>query len=226
LANLKDKKQLEEIKTIYFDYDGTLHNSNKIYAPAFRKAYDFLVENHKAEQKDWKDEEIAKWLGYTSIEMWKNFMGSLEESFRNKASLIIGQEMREQMIAGNAELYDNSLNTLKELKNRGYVLVFLSNCGIKYMETSRKIFDLDLYFDSMICSGMYDYIPKHEILKIIKHQFEMDQVIVGDRFHDIESGNINGIKSVFCEYGYGNKNEGETSTVRIKEVKELLNIFN
>jgi len=42
-VNLRNKNQLEGIKTIYFDYDGTLHNSNKIYAPAFRKAYDFLV---------------------------------------------------------------------------------------------------------------------------------------------------------------------------------------
>lgn len=226
MANLRNNKRLEGIKTIYFDFDGTLHNSNKIYAPAFRKAYDFLVENHKAQHKIWEDEEIAKWLGYTSKEMWKNFMGDLEESFRNKASLIIGQEMREQMLAGNAELYDNSINVIKELKNRGYTLVFLSNCGIKYMETSRKLFNLDLYFDSMICSEMYDFIPKHEILNIIKQKYEMDQVIVGDRFHDIESGNINGIKSVFCEYGYGNTNEGETATIKIKEIKEILDIFN
>ncbi len=62
--------KLSNIKTIYFDYDGTLHNSIKIYAPAFKKAYDFLVENNYAKQKMWRDEEIAKWLGYTSKILW------------------------------------------------------------------------------------------------------------------------------------------------------------
>ena len=62
------------IKTIYFDYDGTIHNSIKIYAPAFKKAYDFLVENNKAEPKNWKDEEIKKWLGYSKKEMWGNLI--------------------------------------------------------------------------------------------------------------------------------------------------------
>ena len=29
---------------IIFDYDGTLHNSIKIYGPAFRKAYEYLIK--------------------------------------------------------------------------------------------------------------------------------------------------------------------------------------
>ena len=33
------------MKYIIFDYDGTLHNSIKIYKPAFMTAYDYLVDN-------------------------------------------------------------------------------------------------------------------------------------------------------------------------------------
>ena len=32
------------MKYIIFDYDGTLHNSIKIYKPAFMTAYDYLVD--------------------------------------------------------------------------------------------------------------------------------------------------------------------------------------
>ena len=123
------------IKTIYFDYDGTLHDSIKIYAPAFKKAYDFLVENNYAKKRLWRDEEIAKWLGYTSNEMWKNFM----------------EEMENQILAGNAVLYDGALDVLKQLKNKGYNLIFLSNCSINYMELSNKVFNLNLFFNDMIC---------------------------------------------------------------------------
>jgi len=217
--------KLSNIKTIYFDYDGTLHDSIKIYAPAFKKAYDFLVENNYAKQKMWRDDEIAKWLGYTSNEMWQNFMGDLEESARKEASSIIGIEMENQILAGNAILYDGALDVLKQLKNKGYNLIFLSNCSINYMELSNKVFNLNLFFNDMVCSEMYGFIPKYEILSKIKERYEMNQVIVGDRFHDIESAEKNNIESVFCQYGYGEKSEGLKSSLIIKDIKEILWYF-
>lgn len=217
--------KFKDIKTIYFDYDGTIHDSLKIYAPAFRKAYDFLVEKKKAEPRLWSDDEIKKWLGFTSMEMWKNFMSDLEEPVKNEASSIIGKEMENQILSGNARLYSGSLNVLEQLRNSGYKLVFLSNCSINYMEVSSRTFDLKSYFHDMICSEMYGFIPKHEILHKIKNNYEMNQIIVGDRFHDIESAVKNNIKSVFCEYGYGEKGEGDKTDVAIKDISEILWYF-
>ena len=217
--------KLKNIKTIYFDFDGTLHDSIKIYAPSFRKGYNFLVENKKAEHKIWKDEEIQKWLGYTSKEMWDNFIKDLEEPFKKKVSSIIGTEMQNQILLGNAKLYENSLTVLEKLKIKGYKLIFLSNCSIKYMEASKSFFNLNLYFDDMICSEMYDFVPKHEVLKLIKYNYEMNQIIVGDRFHDIDAAIKNGIQSIFCEYGYGDKIEGSIADVSIKNITEILNIL-
>lgn len=217
--------KFKDVKTIYFDYDGTIHDSIKIYAPAFRKAYDFLVEKNKVKPRPWCDDEIKKWLGFTSKEMWENFMGDLTEPIKNEASSIIGSEMENQIISGNASLYHGAANVLEQLKNRGYRLVFLSNCSVRYMEISCKTFDLEMYFHEMVCSEMHDFIPKHEILHKIKNKYEMNQVIVGDRFHDIESAVKNSIESVFCEYGYGEKGEGDKATVTIKDINEILSYF-
>lgn len=214
--------KLPGVKTIYFDFDGTLHNSIKIYAPAFRKAFDFLVENKKAEPREWKDEEISRWLGFNRIEMWDDFMKDLEESYKKTAGSIIGREMRSQMLSGKACLYDNAEEVLQELKNRGFKLVFLSNCSISYMEAASEAFKLGGYFDEMICSEMYDFIPKHEILKIIKNNNMMNQVIVGDRFHDIEAGVKNDIYSVYCQYGYGEEKEGSIASAKITDIREIL----
>jgi len=217
--------KFQGVKTIYFDFDGTIHNSVKIYAAAFKKAYDFLVENKKAEPREWKNEEITKWLGYNRKEMWENFMNELDEPTKNNASSLIGKEMQELMSSGKARLYDNAQDVLNELKIRGYKLVFLSNCSIKYMNASKKAFNLDLYFDDMVCSEMYDFIPKHEILKIIKDNYDMNQAIVGDRFHDIDAGVKNSIESVYCDYGYGEDGEGDMATACIKDITEVLDIF-
>ena len=45
---------------LIFDYDGTLHNCLKIYAPSFRKAFAWLTDNGYAEAKSYTDEEIAQ----------------------------------------------------------------------------------------------------------------------------------------------------------------------
>lgn len=216
---------LSGIRTIYFDFDGTIHESNRVYAPAFRKAYRYLVDEGKAEERTFTDKEISTWLGYSRTEMWKNFMGHLEEGYRKTAGEMIGRTMREGIEEGTARLYEGAGQVLSELKKRGYVLVFLSNCGRKYMETSSMAFGLEKYFDSMICSEDHGYIPKDEILKDVMGSFPMGQVIVGDRFHDVESGVRNGIPSIFCEYGYGSLDEGKDATYRIKDIRELLDIL-
>lgn len=215
--------KLHNIKTVYFDYDGTLHDSIKIYAPAFRKAYEYLVDINKAEPKEFTDNEIAKWLGYTDNEMWNVFMKDLEIQYRKHSEEIIIKEMAYQVHKGNARLFEDITKVLKELKNKGYVLVFLSNCGKEYMESADKIFNLNCYFDDMICSGIYDNKPKHEILREIKNKYPYNQVMIGDRFHDIKTAQYNNIYSIFCDYGYGDAVEGKDATVRIKKPMEILN---
>ena len=46
-----NSKEFKNIKNIVFDYDGTLHNSIKIYAPAFREAYNYLIDQDKLQLK-------------------------------------------------------------------------------------------------------------------------------------------------------------------------------
>jgi phosphoglycolate phosphatase len=133
--------------------------------------------------------------------------------------------MQDLMLSGNGCLYENTIDVLKSLKRRGFKLVFLSNCSIRYMEAAIAAFNLDDYFDDMICAEMYNFIPKHEILKIIKDKYPANQVIVGDRFHDIEAGIENGIYSVYCEYGYGEKKQGNMASAKIKDIRELLSLI-
>lgn len=78
--------------TLVCDYDGTFHESIKIYAPAFRKAYAYLVEEKEALERAWTDAEISRWLGYNSKEMWKQFMPELNEEKKQQCSEMIGRE--------------------------------------------------------------------------------------------------------------------------------------
>lgn len=210
-----------EIRTIIFDYDGTLNNSIKIYAPAFKKAYAYLVENNLAEERQWSETEISYWLGFNSLEMWEKFMPELPEHSKVYCSQMIGDEMRRLVEEGKSELYVGALETLDYLKQKGYYLVFLSNCKCYYREAHRKHFKLDQYFDEMVCSEEYGFIPKHEILGKIKHGYPDKQVIIGDRAQDMEAGIKNNIYTIGCSFGFATEGELKDADMIINDISAL-----
>ena len=207
---------------LLFDYDGTLHNSIKIYAPAFRTAYTYLVDQGFADSKEFTDQEISLWLGFTADDMWRSFFPNLPEEEKEKCSTMIGKEMISLINKGIAELYPETVAVLQKLKNLGYNLIFLSNCKHAYMEAHIKQFRLDRFFSGFYCSEDYGFMPKHEIFESIKTIYSGDYIVIGDRFHDIEISEKHSLQSVGCLYGYGAYNELQHATYRIDKLSELL----
>lgn len=212
---------MDHVKTIFFDYDGTLHNSIKIYTPALNKAYQYLVEKGLTESKTWEDDELIPWLGYNSKEMWQLFMPHLDKETHLKASKIVGEEMIRQVEIGNARLYEGAIEILDYLKNKGYTLVFISNCNTYYKELHKNYFGLGQYFDRMIGSEEFQYIPKEKILKKVKNDYQPEMCMIGDREQDMIAGYSNNIRTIGCLYGYGTENELAKADIKIKQLLEL-----
>ena len=132
------------MKYIVFDYDGTLHNSIKIYKPAFMKAYDYLVANGYAKKREFEEEEISKFLGLSAKDMWNTFMPNLPKSEKEKCSSIIGESMIEYIDEGKAQLYDGAIETLNKLNEYGYKLIFLISRLSLYETHSLLVYSLKL----------------------------------------------------------------------------------
>ncbi|EXJ23205.1 Phosphoglycolate phosphatase [Alkalibacterium sp. AK22] len=214
------------VQTVIFDYDGTLHDSRRIYIPAFLKAYQYLVKAGKAEPEEWEEADITRWLGYSKKEMWEAFMPDLEAAFQTKASNIIGQTMLEKIEEGQAALYPEAIQTLDYLKDKGYQLIFLSNCSVSYMERHRQAFGLNYYFDAFYCSEQYAFKKsKKEIVELFKDDYKGELLIVGDRFQDIEAGEVEGVHAVGCTYGFGQGSELSAADKIIHNISELKNLL-
>lgn len=215
----------KNIKTIFFDYDGTLHNGLKIYAPAFRTAYAYLVENSFADARYWTDEEISYWLGFNPVDMWNTFMPDLDDKTKATCTDIISAVMKSLTELGKAELYEGSEEVLAYLKNKGYRLVFISNCKNYYRDVHRKMFRLERYFEDFIASEEYGFLPKNEILASVKGKYEEGMAIIGDRIQDIYAGKENNFLTVGCNYGYGSAEELQDADFVIEDVIELKDLF-
>lgn len=211
------------IKTLFFDYDGTIHVSEKIYIPAFRKAQEFLMGNGHLTKKDLSDKEVTGFLGLIREEMWEEYMPGLSKDVQNQAGSIIGQEMENLVRRGKAELYPGALDTLRYLKSKGYSLVFISNCGINYLKNAKGAFSLEDVFDDFFTAEGFNYIPKEEILEKVYRRFPKEYLMIGDRKKDMDAGVKNQIKTIGCTYGYGTKEELKEADLLIDDIQELKN---
>lgn len=96
------------VKTIIFDYDGTIHNTLGIYEPAFREAYQWLSEQNVVEEQEIETAQIAGWLGLNSKEMWDTFLPELDQRYKDQASAIVGDSMVRQIRKHRAVWYPGS----------------------------------------------------------------------------------------------------------------------
>ncbi|MCQ2522566.1 MAG: HAD family hydrolase [Lachnospiraceae bacterium] len=213
------------IKTLIFDYDGTLHNTAKLYGKAFRKAYDWLVAEGKAKPRIYTDEETSIYLGMSAPAMWEAFMPRLEEYYKKTASAMIGQEMDLLVAEGEAVLYDGCQEVLQTLKGKGYQLVILSNCRHAYMEAHKRVFELEQYFDGFYAAEDFGFAPKEEIFETIQKHYPGEYVVIGDRASDLAVAVKHHLHSVACDYGFGEPEELVAAEQHIKDIKELLTIL-
>lgn len=207
--------------TVFFDYDGTLHNSMAIYGPAFRAAYAWLVEEGHMPPREFSDEWISHWLGWTTENMWTTFAPDLPEPVWRHAAKIVGSEMDRLTVQGTACLFEGAKEMLAKLKAEGYQLCFLSNCRTAYMNVHAQKFGLDEYFDAFYWAEGYNDIPKWQIYQQVANRHACPQVMVGDRFHDLEVATKAGIPSIGCAYGFNLEGELEAVTVTVANVAEI-----
>lgn len=222
---MKADKSLHSIRTVVFDYDGTLHDSRPNYIAAFKQAHQFLVEEGQAEERVFQEAEITQWLGFSKNDMWDTFMPDLDPMYQKKAAKIIGDTLLEKVLEKKAHLYPKSLETLSYLKEKGYSLVFLSHCSEVYLEAHRQAFSLDSYFDTLLCSESFNNLPKYKIFDAIKADFPEEYVVIGDRIHDFEIGLHHHFPTIGCSYGFGKEEELAVADIRIDAIDELQHLL-
>ena len=124
---------------LLFDYDGTLHDSLAIYAPAVRAAYDALAARGLAEGEPPSLEAIRRWIGMAPSEMWEQFQPQLSSQEKQAGGVYIGRRMQELVEEGKARLYPSVSLVLDELKTLGVGMLLLSNCPARV----KKVYDLN-----------------------------------------------------------------------------------
>jgi len=209
---------------IFFDYDGTLHDTEHVYGEAVRAVYAKLRSLGYGEDRALSDAYVSRYLGMTIEDMWADFMPGIPEDIRRMGSELVGSELHEGVLRGVSRLYPDTRGALDELKARGHRLYVLTNGSSEYLAVHRKVFGLDRWFTDYLCASDTPGMHKSELFGVYRQTLEGDCCVIGDRYSDIEVGTKNGIPAVACTWGFGSESEFVNADYVVNDYEELLEL--
>ena len=205
-------------KIIMFDLDGTLINSVGGIANSVnvtRQQYGFAPL---------PEDVITSFTGDGAKKL-------LERSFADVTLPCSVDEAVKKMVANyaadplcNTYLYPGVMTGLQELANAGFLLAVVSN---KPQEVGEKILTglgiMPLLCDN-IGGGKFPLKPAPDAFLYLLEKYGIakeNAIIAGDNHTDINSATAAGVKSIFCEYGFGIL-DNAVPTYSVKTFAELV----
>lgn len=177
------------IRTLLFDLDGTLINTNELIISSF------LHTTEKYAPGKYKKEDVLKFIG-----------PPLEESLRKINPNKNVEEMIDTYRKHNHEhhdelvvAYDGVVETLQKLRDAGYKLgIVTTKMGVT-VDMGLKLTKIDNMFDTIVTLDDVDHAKPHpepvvRAMKALDANPE-ETIMVGDNTHDIESGQNAGTKT-------------------------------
>lgn len=209
-------------KAIIFDFDGTLVNSEIAIYQCFQSITNYLAP----ERVDYaKNILIGPPLRDTASEiLGPNHQSQLDEFVK----LFI--EMHDEHAIKNTQPYSYVIETLKKFNSKGISMAVATNK--RYAPTLKLInhFNWQGYFASIECSDSQSKIRNKDemIQEILKNNKFNNAFFVGDTVNDGLSANLNQLKFIRANYGYGKDQDWSNITINksINGFEELDELFN
>lgn len=212
-------------KYILFDLDGTLTD------PAEGITNSIMYAQKQMGLEVWDRERLYFFIG-----------PPLKEAFMEKFSL--SEDAAKEMVAHyrvefprkgiyENRLYDGVKEMLEKLKKSGKTIALATSKPLQFAEIVLNHFDLAKYFDVVIGATFDGTLGrKADVIKVALEKCGVDKLkealMIGDRYHDIDGANENGIDSIGVLYGFGDHEEltkaGATYIAESpKQIAEIIN---
>jgi len=206
--------KLKNKKAIIFDLDGTLIDS----VPDLAVAVNYMLKT--LGRDTFSEDTIRQWVGNgakilvdRALSANSKIDESIEPQFRQKA-LDIFLDFYEHNLAIHTIAYPNVITTLRELKQKGYILTIVTNKPYKFVEPILKELDIYQLFEFYLGGdSLKEKKPHSAPLIYVSNRLNIsidDCVMIGDSKNDILSANGCGMDSIGVTYGY---NYGEDISV-------------
>lgn len=208
--------QLENIKYLLFDLDGTITDPYE----GITKSVQYSLEKFNIRVEDRR--KLVPFIGPPLKYGYMTYFDMNEED-----ALKAVEYYREfYPIHGifDCTLYDGITELLMEL-SLNYKLILATSKPQPFAEKIIEKFDLTKYFYKIVGATFDEKVSeKSDVIKKILSDFSIkpdEALMIGDRSYDTDGAAANGVASIGVSYGYGNRDEFGSAVFVAENVKEL-----
>ncbi len=192
-------------KTLFFDFDGTIADSEQGIVNGIKYMIDRLGLNELApnEYRDW----IGPSLGYSINKYFPEVTGTgVQHAIKTY------QEYYEAQGIFELQLYKDMPEVLAQLQDNGYQLAVASSKPELMIERIIDHFEMRELFTGLYGASMDETtrVTKADVLAYAIEQTGADKphsLMIGDRFTDIQGGRQNHVQTLGVTYGFGDMAE-------------------
>ncbi|TCS81585.1 HAD family hydrolase [Tepidibacillus fermentans] len=210
------------IRAIIFDFDGTLFQTEQLAIPSFIKTFEQLKKDGYFIPILPSKQKMLGVIGMTLEKIWKELLPNLSKEAHEKANRYMLENELKGVKNGLGSLYPKVKETLKVLKESGYLLFIASNGLEFYVKNLANTFDIDHLFAQIYTAGEHQTKSKVDLVaKILKDYGIERAVMVGDRSSDIEAGKVNNLPTIGCDFGFADDHELIGADIKIQSFDQL-----
>ncbi|MDU0459282.1 MAG: HAD-IA family hydrolase [Geobacteraceae bacterium] len=207
------------LKSVLFDLDGTLVDSLEDLTDAVNHV------RHEFALPPLTPSAVCRMVGKGALNLLRQALPDLGQDEIGRA-LRLFLDYNEKHIADKSRLYPGVAEMLADLQRRGIRLAVISNKNEALSRLILKSLEIDDYFESVSGGDTFPEIKPSPLplLRVIERQGVLPQecVMVGDSINDIQAGNLAGIATVGCSWGYGGSAELAGSSFLAESCEDLL----
>lgn len=207
------------IRTILFDLDGTLIDSNQLIFTSFKHTFDSYNLN-------FTDEEILEFNGPPLIETFMNIdplrVDEMVDTYRKHNHLVHDQYVK---------VFPNVIETLEILQQKQVKLGIVTTKMSAGVKLGMELTGLEKYFDSIVTLSDVTHAKPHPepVLKAM-HALAGEPettLMVGDNSHDIEAGKNAGVKTAGVAWSLKGKERllSYEPNYMLDDMKDLLQLL-
>ena len=178
-------------------------NKNISFEDAKRLAVQIF--NYKKNTKDWYD-----------VDYWSNML-----------NIDIEAEKRSSISFDRIQLYEGVTETLNKLKDN-FRLILITNAHRKTLNIKLEKYDLNPYFENMICAHELHYVKENiQLWYMLKSRFKLDYtktLLIEDTINNIKVGLSAGISQAVY---LGDENyEDSKKILKLPSINDIFPAFN
>ena len=210
------------VKTVLFDLDGTLIDTNELIIDTWRHTVKTMTG------REITDEEVRLTFGELLIDSARRLMPDID------GELIIDfyRKFQREVFIDRIKLFDGAEEVLRKLRANGYKTALVTS-RLKSSAVRGLIhFGLEDLFDAILTASdtekfKPDPEPLFDILDMVGGRPE-EAIFVGDTVYDIEAGRNAGVFTVLVGFSYALPPENRTTVapdVVINELRDILGLL-